>query len=362
MIVINRVEVSRFKTFLHADVTLGGLNVLHGPHGSGKSNFLDFFELLDAIQIRQLHQWDARIFYGSETRGPTTYTSNPHTPLMCNIHFDGCVYSFLLRAHDGYLKIAEERWHSPKTGSVIRTEPGVCSPETLLLPLSLDDDGERTVPEFTPRRFDLSKLSPQGDNSGQYAVLGCEGLTDNADNLVNYLYLNSKNSGTYGRIKDLFRLAAPQFADFYFNEDCYEGMDVIDPAVGPAQVSLKWLDKQGRKYDLDQLTERQYQVLAYIALLMGKDLVEGSEEEKAQEKLTRVPEIWLIDNCFDGLAVYETTILGRLLLAKSRDVQIIAATNNVALWYSLGSEANRAQLARPDQETWISLSRDEALF
>ena len=47
---IKRLKIDGYKSIKHLDLELSNLNVLIGANGSGKSNFLSFFELLNAIR------------------------------------------------------------------------------------------------------------------------------------------------------------------------------------------------------------------------------------------------------------------------------------------------------------------------
>ena len=44
---VNEVTIKGYKSFKELHLKLGGLNLLIGSNGSGKSNFLSLFELLN---------------------------------------------------------------------------------------------------------------------------------------------------------------------------------------------------------------------------------------------------------------------------------------------------------------------------
>ncbi len=46
---LNRIKLKGFKSVLKADLKLKNLNILIGANGSGKSNFISLFELLNQI-------------------------------------------------------------------------------------------------------------------------------------------------------------------------------------------------------------------------------------------------------------------------------------------------------------------------
>ena len=51
---IERINILNYKSIKNADVWLGNLNILIGSNGVGKSNFISFFELLNAILNKRL--------------------------------------------------------------------------------------------------------------------------------------------------------------------------------------------------------------------------------------------------------------------------------------------------------------------
>jgi len=47
--VVSRIEIENFKSIQKADIELRPINVLIGANGAGKSNFINFFKLLNKI-------------------------------------------------------------------------------------------------------------------------------------------------------------------------------------------------------------------------------------------------------------------------------------------------------------------------
>ena len=57
---LDRIEVQGFKSIRSMELRLGSLNVLIGANGSGKSNLVSVFGLLNAIVEQHLQLWVAR--------------------------------------------------------------------------------------------------------------------------------------------------------------------------------------------------------------------------------------------------------------------------------------------------------------
>ena len=51
---IERIQIQNYKSIQNADIKLGNLNVLIGSNGVGKSNFISFFELVNALLNKRL--------------------------------------------------------------------------------------------------------------------------------------------------------------------------------------------------------------------------------------------------------------------------------------------------------------------
>lgn len=65
---MNSISISGYKSFKAVDLKLNPINILIGANGSGKSNFLSFFEMLHCIYEKRLMaaiaEYD-KVVYGS---------------------------------------------------------------------------------------------------------------------------------------------------------------------------------------------------------------------------------------------------------------------------------------------------------
>ncbi len=56
---LRRVQIKGFKSIAEADITLGDLNVVIGANGSGKSNLIGAFRLLERVLSQNLQLYVA---------------------------------------------------------------------------------------------------------------------------------------------------------------------------------------------------------------------------------------------------------------------------------------------------------------
>ncbi|MBK6875364.1 MAG: AAA family ATPase [Ignavibacteria bacterium] len=73
---IDRIHIQNFKSIRDTgEVSIRRINVLIGPNGVGKSNFIQFFKLLNSIYKQRLKFYTAE--NGYETRFYTTAVNAP---------------------------------------------------------------------------------------------------------------------------------------------------------------------------------------------------------------------------------------------------------------------------------------------
>ncbi|EJU29651.1 MULTISPECIES: AAA family ATPase [Capnocytophaga] len=56
---MNYLHLTGYKTFKNIQLDLSPINILIGANGSGKSNFISFFELLNRLYNRSLREYIA---------------------------------------------------------------------------------------------------------------------------------------------------------------------------------------------------------------------------------------------------------------------------------------------------------------
>ena len=58
-ITMDRIEIKGYKSFKNLTLDLSSINILIGSNGSGKSNFLSFFEFLNRLYEQKLTEYVA---------------------------------------------------------------------------------------------------------------------------------------------------------------------------------------------------------------------------------------------------------------------------------------------------------------
>lgn len=116
---LTRVTAKNFLSLKDVDVSLGDLNVLVGPNGSGKTNFLNIFRFIGDIArsdlapaIDAFSGFDSLIFRGASSRAQR----------RIELHLEGVMTEY---AHDNALDEYTLKFWSPvagKTFAIIRTE------------------------------------------------------------------------------------------------------------------------------------------------------------------------------------------------------------------------------------------------
>lgn len=56
---MDRIEIKEYKSFKNLTLDLSSINILIGSNGSGKSNFLSFFEFLNCLYEQKLTEYVA---------------------------------------------------------------------------------------------------------------------------------------------------------------------------------------------------------------------------------------------------------------------------------------------------------------
>ena len=107
---MDKIEIDGYKSIKHLELTLRPINILIGANGSGKSNFLSFFEFLKNIYSRNLQGYVAlngnmdKYLYGGR---------KVTDEMSAHMHFCSDGYSFTLKAaEEGFVFVKEGLWYS----------------------------------------------------------------------------------------------------------------------------------------------------------------------------------------------------------------------------------------------------------
>lgn len=215
------IEIKGYKSFKDLKLKLRNINLLIGANGSGKSNFLSFFELLNALYERRLSEYVA--MRGRQEKflfdGPKITDS-----IYGRIDNGGNRYSFQLKnGDDGFFFLHELiGYTSPMRVIDDDREISTYGREANIRDyngLRRGDYIKQYLASIKKYHFhDTGRTSPftkaSNINNDKYY------LYSNGGNLAAFLYAIQQNAPlSYNRILRVIQSIAPYFNNFYFHPD-----------------------------------------------------------------------------------------------------------------------------------------------
>ncbi len=312
---LKNVSIQGFKSIKEAGIGLGGVNVLIGANGAGKSNFISIFRMLNLMSSGSLQNYinshgfsNAFLHYGAKT---TPYLS---VDLKFETDTGDSVYSFRLSdASPEILIFTEEKIKyrkRDKEWQTIYLDPG--GKESSIA--SNPKKAKKTV-EFISRvllkcqNYQFHDTSQTANIKRTWKIDDNYYLRSDGGNLAAYLYmLREKHEPYYRKIISTIRLAAPQFKDF----------DLNPLRLDPDRIILNWRDKyQDYLFGPHQISDGLLRFMTLATLLLQPSDLQ--------------PDIIVIDEPELGLHPYAMSLLGGMIYEVAQDKQIIIATQSVNL-------------------------------
>jgi predicted ATPase len=318
MLKLNKITLEGYKSIRQCrDLKLEKLNVLIGANGSGKSNFLSFFKLLNfemsgAIQefIGRSGGRDSLLHFGAKV---THYIS-----AELEMASDLGTNKYRMRLADAppdTLIFTEESILFYPNEAVTTPNPkylGAGHRESALLTPALAENSTAKFFKNTLSRFRFYQFHDTSDQSHMRSRSDMRGppyLYADGGNVAAHLHLvRERNPQSYQRIVETVRLVFPFFRDFVLESDNGIGSFVM----------LRWKATGASEYDFGphQLSDGTLRFIALAALLL-----------QPQEWL---PRLITIDEPELGLHPYAIKILASLIQDASNFTQIIVATQSTA--------------------------------
>jgi len=310
---LDRISLAGYKSIRELDLELRPLNVLIGANGSGKSNFIGIFKLLNHLVNEDLQLFIARSGGADQL---LHYGRQVTDEIAIELWFGANGYSCrLVPAAGDTLIFAEEmvyfhdRAHYDRPFKVFL---GEAHKETLLL--HPPREGIR-IARYVRRAMQSWQLYHFHDTSASAKVKQLGSIGDNlflrpdASNLAAYLYLLRETEPAYYRnIVDTIRLVAPFFRDF-----------VLRPSpFNPDKIKLEWQEKGSDAYfDAHSLSDGTLRFISLTTLLL--------------QPPERLPATILLDEPELGLHPYAIAVLAEMLRSVTEHTQVIIATQSVTL-------------------------------
>jgi predicted ATPase len=278
----------------------GGLNVLIGANGAGKTNFVRFFELLGHMfdpnkglqnYVAARGRADAFLFRGMKV-----------TPeLSAHLRFGRNEYKFTLRAADDRsLFFAQEsapfhgKWETENDHGNGHLESHVAKvPDTAALKWVVE-----TIRDW--RVYHFHDTSPAAAVMGLCNIVDNVMLHGNAANLAAVLMrMESAKPSNFGQISETIRQVAPFFGEFVLRE------------VAPGLTQLLWKDRHSDLvYYPNQLSDGTLRYICLATLLLQAN----------------PPSTIIIDEPELGLHPYAIKLLASLLHEAAERCQVIVST------------------------------------
>jgi len=334
MTTLRHLHVEGFKSIRTLDLDLRSLNVLVGANGSGKSNLLAFFQLLNAIADRRLGLHtitagaDSFLYFGRETTPQITFHLKFNN--TTSAHFSHHVYAVsLVPTSNDTLVINNEISSSGPEVPTVSSTPfynelldmvnndtashsfkyysGEPIPESWVA-LNADQDERDRLLIDTLLGCKLYHFEDTSETAKvkDYSELDDDGvLWDDAGNLAAALYvLRIRQRPYYDRLLPIIRSVVPFFDDF-----------VLEPDE-PNKIRLRWRHKgRSEVFTAHALSDGTLRFMCLAALLLQPTL----------------PPLIILDEPELGLHPDAVSMLGSLLKSAAARTQVIVATQSVTL-------------------------------
>ncbi len=296
---MNYIDIKGYKSIKDAHLELKPINILIGANGSGKSNFLSFFEFLNALYERKLHNFASEKGINKILHKGIKVTQD----LKFRLAIDDESYLVEIK-NINYTLLFNSEETLNKDEVILNTNTQNLNAEALL----------RIMPEFKVPNI---KKYLGGIKKYHFHDTGTNSpfqIESNIEKDVHFLYEDGKNIAAflfklredhykkYNIIIEIIQSVAPYFSDFY-----------LEPNV-QGNVRLFWKDMHSSTiYSVNDLSDGTLRFIALTTLFM-------------QPKL---PSAIIIDEPELGLHPFAISKLaGMIQSAASKDCQVIVATQS----------------------------------
>lgn len=302
---LRKIKIEGFKSIENTEIKLDDLNVVIGANGSGKSNFIGAFRLLERVLSKNLQLYVAsepdRLLYHGRKKTPA---------LSLDFAFEQNSYGFKLKAVQDTLIFEYERVEY--SGIWSYGEPiAIGHKESVLQEAARSYHNK--IPQFVfPKVKNLSVYHFHDTSDSSPAKQTCD-VADNkflrsdAGNLPAYLYwLQQRHPVNFRHIEEHIRIVAPFFAQF-----------ALAPSrLNENKIKLEWKQKDSDAYfDAYSLSDGTLRFICLATLLLQPN----------------PPALILLDEPELGLHPFAIRILAEMLQSAAQRVQVILATQSVTL-------------------------------
>lgn len=332
---ITRIEIKGYKSIKDCSLDLGMVNVLIGSNGSGKTNFISLFKMLQSMIDGDLQSYIAK--HG----GPNAFLffgSKKTEKLEAKFFFGSNGYQFeLVPTTDDRMMFSGEWFYWQECGNK-RVASGHFESKW-------QEGSGYKIDKFVQPvlRNQKWRVYHFHDTSDSALVKQLHGINDNIDlstdarNLAAFLYrLKKTEINSYNQIVRTIRLVAPYFEDFILRPN----------PLKPDTIRLEWKDiNSDVPFTASQLSDGTLRFICLATLLLQPENL--------------MPETILIDEPELGLHPYAISLLASLIKKAATTRQIVVSTQSVELLNEF--EANDIIVVNhtDDSSSFNRLSNDE---
>ncbi len=301
---MNKIRIQGYKSIKDLSLDLRPINILIGANGSGKSNFLSFFDFLKQVYNCNLTEFVA-------LKGIDTFLHKGDkitTEISTHLYFKGTNgYSFTVKkGNSGFIFTDEGMWYD---------NPNDSNPLQIASFGSESSLRYQTAPRAEYIRKYLDQLSryhfhDTGENSPFNKESNISNdiftLYEKGSNLAAFVYnIREENPVVYNLIVKTIQSIAPYFLDFFFRLE------------RNGNVKLRWQSKHSSSvYGVNDFSDGTIRFIALTVLFLQPNL----------------PETIIIDEPELGLHPTAITKLSGLIkLAAAKKCQVILATQSTDL-------------------------------
>lgn len=304
---ITKIEIEGFKSIKECSLELGMVNVLIGSNGSGKTNFISLFKMLQSMIDEDLQS------YISKHGGPNAFLffgSKRTERLNIKFYFGENGYQFSLVPTTDDRLMFEGEWFYWTGCGVKRVASGHFESKWKKGSGYRIDDFVKPI--LKNQKWRVYHFH---DTSDTALVKQIHGINDNIDfatdarNLAAFLYrLKQTEANAYNQIVRTVRLVAPYFDDFILRPN----------PLKPDSIRLEWKDVNSDvPFMASQLSDGTLRFICLATLLL--------------QPRSLMPETILIDEPELGLHPYAISLLASLIKKAAVHKQIIVSTQSVEL-------------------------------
>lgn len=312
---LSRIEIKNYKSIKHCDLKLSKLNVLIGSNGSGKSNFISFFSMLQNILNRNLS-----VYVGQSGINTLFYNGlKESNEISAEVYFGENSYGFVLIPTDDNRIIFRKEYFGYYGAWENESNVSRGNSESAWKRGSGNKIDQYVIPILDKQKWKVYHFFDTSRNANvkrEHNISNNDVLQYDASNLAAFLYrLKEHYSLNYNDIVQTIRLIAPYFEEFELKPN--EGNNEL--------IVLKW--RQVGCDDIFNASQLSDGTLRFICLMTL--LLQPKELQ---------PATIIIDEPELGLHPYAITVFGEVIRQVSAYKQIILSTQSVELLNEFDSE------------------------